>query len=136
MTTVHIPVNKRNFFHGRTVACVSLISLHRCSAHNKDIDVFFAEDKISSNLQEVLDYFRTAMISYKGNTPFVPLQHSRLEMAVVLEKVQEVLTSSREVQGSVLKATCDTLLNCATTYRSMKDIIQNHTFAVMVCRLS
>ena len=75
------------------------------------------------------------MISYKGNTPFVPLQHNQLEMTAVLEKVQEVLTSSREVQGSVLKATCDTLLSCATTYRSMKDIIQNHTFAVMVCRL-
>ena len=73
------------------------------------------------------------MTSKNGNTPFVSLQQHQLEMTAVLQKVQEVLTSSRELQGSVLKATCDTLLSCATTYRSMKDIIQNHMFAVMVC---
>ena len=134
VTTVHITTCKQTqlFPWENSSMCITYVT-YRCSAHNKDIDVFFTEDKISSKLGSVLNYFWIAMISYKGNTPFVPLQHSQLEMAAVLEKVQEVLTSSREVQGSVLKATCDTLLSCATTYRSMKDIIQNHTFAVMVC---
>ena len=53
-------------------------------------------------------------------------------MGELLEKVQTILTSSKDLHGNVLKSLCDTILSCATTHRSMKDIIQNHTFAVMV----
>ena len=53
-------------------------------------------------------------------------------MGELLEKVQKILTSSKDLHGNILKSVCDMILSCATTHRSMKDIIQNHTFAVMV----
>ena len=55
-----------------------------------------------------------------------------MSMSELLSQVKGALQDSRYLQGAALKAVCDMMLSCASTHRNMKDIIQNHTFAVMV----
>ncbi len=50
----------------------------------------------------------------------------------VVQRVEEALRGCRELRGAALRAACDSLLNCASTHRAMKDIVHNHSFAVMV----
>ena len=50
----------------------------------------------------------------------------------LLSDVERQLKESMTLSGAAQRAVCDMLLSCATTHRNMHDIVNNHTFAVMV----
>lgn len=55
-----------------------------------------------------------------------------MKQAVLLDEVRSKLEGSKHLSGQCLQAVCDMLLSCAITHRNTHDIVNNHTFAVMV----